>query len=376
MDLNKMFQEKFRFYARPVLAFTTVAAVLLLLYVKGPRLNNNYWKTQGPCITSLNTKMDNIQHSVGELSVDIKSHQDKVPAPVPIPVPAKPTPKQAVQALPFKKKIPWQGIAYKRTNGSWVADDSMCTEDEVFDQATLKTPAGNTPIFIHDVVKDHSVSKYLKTVGNWEPDVMYTAFEALKENKDHVFVDIGGNIGTFSLAAAKLGHRVISVEPYAMNTKRLCRGVVKGGFAGQMFVIHNAMSELRETLSFKLHPNDIAMTRVEKVTNSTSNTDTVTSIQMNDLLELFDMKSAVIKLDCEDHEVEVMKGAEIFFQKVDVRMVLIEWDKLIVNQGTLYIIEMMKRFNFKPYNLGKNAKALDMSEYTRWKNRNVVFKKV
>ncbi|XP_067667379.1 uncharacterized protein [Haliotis asinina] len=377
----KMLNEKFRVYARPAMALIIATAVIMLLYVKLPKTYRKYWTPQEPCISSLNTKMDSIQNSVGVLSEDIKSQQKKmrqqnrVPTPAPQPTPAKPIPIPKVQAKPFKKKIQYQGIAYKRTNGNWISDDSMCTEDEVYDEATLKTPAGNTPIFIHKVVEDRSVSKYLKTVGNWEPDVMYTAFEVLRQNKDHVFVDVGGNIGTFSLAAAKLGNRVISVEPYAMNTKRLCRGVVKGGFAGQMFIIHNAMSELRETLTFKLEPGDVAMTRVAKVTNTTSSTETVTSIQMNDLLELFDFKSAVVKLDCEDHEVEVMKGAEIFFQKVDVRMVLIEWDKLVRNQGTLYIIEMMKRFNFKPYDLGKKAKSLDMSKYTEWKSRNVVFRK-
>ncbi|XP_071095175.1 uncharacterized protein [Haliotis cracherodii] len=352
---------------RLVLVLTMiVATVLTVVYFKGSKFVP---RTELSSVNNLHIKLGDIQNIISELSWDIKERENETHPPVE--VRTKPSP----QAQPFKKKIPWQGIAYRRTNGSWVADDSVCTEDEEFDVATLKTPAGNTPICIHDVVEDRSVSKSLKAVGNWEPEVMYTAFEALNENKDHVFVDIGGNIGTFSLAAAKLGHRVISVEPYAMNTKRLCRGVVKGGFAGQMFVIYNAMSYVRETISFKVFPKEAAMTRIVKAANTKPSSDAVTTIQMNDLLEMFDIKSAVLKMDCEDHEVQVMKGAEMFFKVVDVRMVIIEWDKLYKNPETPCIIEMMERFKFKPYTIGKDAKPLNISEYNQWNIRNIVFKR-
>ncbi|XP_071116639.1 uncharacterized protein [Haliotis cracherodii] len=343
-------------YSGRVLVLTiTVAAVYAIVCFNGSK-------------SDLDGKLGDIQTSISKLSLDIKGMVNEVH--LPVEVRAEPLP----QSQPFKKMPSWHGIAYKRTNGSWVADDSMCTEDEVYDEAILKTPAGNTRIFIHATKDDNAVSNTLKKVGVWEPDVMYTSFEILKENKDHVFIDVGGNIGTFSLAAAKLGNRVISVEPYDVNTKRLCRGVVKGGFAGQMFVIHNAMSDVRQPIAFKIYKGSIAHTRIEKKASHNLNSDAVTTIQMNDLLEMFNIKSAVLKLDCEDHEVQVMKGAEAFFNVVDVRMVIIEWDKLFKNPETPYILEMMKRFKLKPYTIGKDAKPLNKSDYTL-SRRNIVFKK-
>jgi hypothetical protein len=53
--------------------------------------------------------------------------------------------------------------------------------------------------------------------------------------------------------------------------------------------------------------------------------DLISSIYLDDLLPLFDLKEVVIKMDVETHEANVLKGAEQFFKSVQVHYFLLEF---------------------------------------------------
>ena len=72
------------------------------------------------------------------------------------------------------------------------------------------------------------------------------------------------------------------------------------------------------------------------------------SIQLNDLLEVFHLKKAIIKMDVETHEYQVLKGADEFFMKVDVKVILMEWIGKSLQEKKL-IWEFMNSFKFVPY---------------------------
>lgn len=64
--------------------------------------------------------------------------------------------------------------------------------------------------------------------GVYEPDVQAVLRERLRTGS--VFWDVGAHIGFFSVCAARLGARVVAIEPAAENLERLRRHGVLNGF--------------------------------------------------------------------------------------------------------------------------------------------------
>ena len=73
-------------------------------------------------------------------------------------------------------------------------------------------------ICVYEAQKDIWVSKSILEKGTWEPQISLTVKLLLEQmNQDIMFLDIGANLGIHSLYAAKLGYRVVAVEPQENN---------------------------------------------------------------------------------------------------------------------------------------------------------------
>jgi 2-polyprenyl-3-methyl-5-hydroxy-6-metoxy-1,4-benzoquinol methylase len=73
-------------------------------------------------------------------------------------------------------------------------------------------------ICVYEAKKDHWVSKEILQNGTWEPGISLTIKLLLEQaDKDILFLDIGANLGIHSLYAAKLGYRVVAIEPQENN---------------------------------------------------------------------------------------------------------------------------------------------------------------
>ena len=73
-------------------------------------------------------------------------------------------------------------------------------------------------ICIYDANDDIFVSKSIFEKRTWEKGISLTIKLLLEQmNQDSLFLDIGANLGIHSLYAAKLGYRVVAVEPQENN---------------------------------------------------------------------------------------------------------------------------------------------------------------
>jgi len=66
-------------------------------------------------------------------------------------------------------------------------------------------------------------------------------------------LDIGANIGYYTLLAARLGHRVVAVEPMLDSIQRLHRAAQIDHTADNIQIVHNAVAEIRTRAT--LRPN-------------------------------------------------------------------------------------------------------------------------
>ena len=76
-------------------------------------------------------------------------------------------------------------------------------------------------------------------------------------------VDIGANIGYYSLLAAKLGHRVVAVEPVTDSIRRLHRAAQLEQLTQHITVVHNAVADVRTRATLRQSGHNQGDSRVE-----------------------------------------------------------------------------------------------------------------
>jgi FkbM family methyltransferase len=76
--------------------------------------------------------------------------------------------------------------------------------------------------FIHDPDQDGFISKSLWNTGYWQADDVKRIVAHLSaRGPSSLLLDVGANIGSFSLRAIDAGHRAIMIEPFSYNSELL-----------------------------------------------------------------------------------------------------------------------------------------------------------
>lgn len=264
----------------------------------------------------------------------------------------------------------WNGQAWKKNN-------TVCSNLPTFRQGTLRTLSGETTIFVHEPGVDKYISHNILVSGSWEREVAVAVVSFLKKDKDLQFVDIGANIGVIALEAAKLGRRVIAVEPLVDNIQRLCSSFRVGHFSKDYAIVFNAISDKHEQVALGRDLDNVGGTFVlnnnpNKRNGSDVNlvgqySELVHTILLNDLLSLLSsdpLTKVVIKLDVEGYEDHVLNGADEFFRQVDVQTVVMEWT-YSKNPGTAESIQsFMSKHSMYPYDF--NHLPLELTPRAKW----------
>ncbi len=147
--------------------------------------------------------------------------------------------------------------------------------------------------------------------GNWycgldEMDDMGFVLHLLRPGE--LFVDIGANIGSYSiLAAAGAGAKVHAIEPIPSTYSNLCDNVKLNRLEGQIKAhclgISNRVGKLRFTTS----QDSVNHVLEEGESNAASEEIGVTTL---DNLLREELEATVIKIDVEGHELAVLEGAD------------------------------------------------------------------
>lgn len=176
------------------------------------------------------------------------------------------------------------------------AEDSMpCLE-------TNTAPSVN--ICTYEPRKDKFVSAMLNNEGVWEPEITKLFQAALRFYPQAVVVDMGANVGFYTLLAAKMGHRVISVEPVRSSVVRLHRGAQMSDVTDRVHMLLNAVSNQHEYVTFKYSKDNVGGTSVRAINVGTAerlaerDSDAVaTTVTTDDLLNVMNVTQAILKID-------------------------------------------------------------------------------
>lgn len=153
------------------------------------------------------------------------------------------------------------------------------------------------------------IDKKLILTGFYEPDIV----EVIQEHIgiEDIFVDIGANIGYYSIIASKIkGSHVISFEPSSREASKFQKNLYLNGITNVTF-FNVALSNDNENRN--LHIFDISNPGENTFLNHTSSAlvEPIRCYKFSNLITPFiAQKTRLIKIDVEGFEYEVLKGME------------------------------------------------------------------
>lgn len=76
-------------------------------------------------------------------------------------------------------------------------------------------------------------------------------------------MDVGAHVGYYSLLAAKLGRRVVAVEPVRDSIERLCHAAQLEQLTQHISIVHNAVEDVRMRATLRQSGHNQGDSRVE-----------------------------------------------------------------------------------------------------------------
>ncbi|MGC8626433.1 MAG: FkbM family methyltransferase [Acidimicrobiales bacterium] len=158
---------------------------------------------------------------------------------------------------------------------------------------------------------DYAVGHTIARSGLYEPDV--TAVLRRDLGPGSTFVDIGANVGWFSLLGASLvgpGGRVVAVEPNPSNVALLTKSAEENGFAN-LDVLNMALSDRSSAVALETDGSNGRIVPIEGPPRSPVRASWVVAAQPLDeaLATMALSRVDMVKLDVEGAEPLVLRGA-------------------------------------------------------------------
>jgi FkbM family methyltransferase len=201
--------------------------------------------------------------------------------------------------------------------------------------------------------------------GEFEPDIL--AFLKSKfKTRNKLFVDIGAHHGYFTCFANASGVRqVVSIEPDKINYRFLEKNVVSNKYKSKTNLINLALGEHEGTVN--LFGFGTGVSTSQNWGGSVSKRVQSVKVAKLDkvIKEYLPLKNAIVKIDVEGFEYEVIKGAEITISTAKdtsfiVEITLTEGQKIgkdiKASKNISEIIDLFIKHGYKIYGFNQNKR--------------------
>jgi len=171
-------------------------------------------------------------------------------------------------------------------------------------------------------------------------------------NEEDVFVDVGANLGHYTLLASGIcKSKTIAIEPIKSTLEKLKKNIELNKLKEKVSVLNFGVGDKEEILNFttdKTVMNSVAL-------KENNNTIKIKVKTLNQLLK--NENPSFIKIDVEGYEYKVLKGASDILANPKLKYLLVEFN----NSGSKYnlndeeVFKLIKENNFSPirYNPAK-----------------------
>ncbi|BFZ16412.1 hypothetical protein BsWGS_19451 [Bradybaena similaris] len=190
-------------------------------------------------------------------------------------------------------------------------------------------------ICIHDPYRDVIVSGHLKGEGSWEQEHVQALYDAKNMFPGIALIDLGCNIGVFTIPAAKIGMEVIAVDTMLDSLRLLQRSLLINDLTCPVTLVHNAVHRKRMKVRLVVDATNLGGTGVRELADNhqknLNDSQLVDAICLDHLVPLVKGKTVFLKIDLQGSEAAVFDCAEHFFRNVNVKVLLMEWAYLRKN---------------------------------------------
>lgn len=210
--------------------------------------------------------------------------------------------------------------------------------------------------------------------SSWGGLVIYTKLPEYFEmkfvnkiiNKGDTVIDVGANLGSYSLiAASKVGKgKVFAFEPSNIAYKRLLENITINNMDDKIKTLRVAVSDKKGYLDF----SDLSRPEVSHVSYIQSQGSTrIKSITLDGFIKRQKInKIRLIKIDVEGYEAKVLEGASEILKRgiVDYLLIEINKDSLLFKLDPTKTFNLIKSYGYKTYYFRNSDKLTPIAEFS------------
>lgn len=212
----------------------------------------------------------------------------------------------------------------------------------------------------------------LLTDGHYEPDLVKLFLSRLAPDRD--VVDVGANIGFFTVLAAKrlTTGRVLAAEPTSAAFSRLSQNIAINGVEKKVILYNGLISDQPSLATLDIVPGREEYSSMggivhPSVAGQAKQTETIQALPLDDLVKEHTLHPGLIKVDVEGAEGMVFAGAQQTLREFRP-IVLSEFSRpLLAKNGSSpeEIIALFDRCGYdvhNPFDSAAKAGAVDFDE--------------
>ncbi|CAF5194751.1 unnamed protein product, partial [Rotaria magnacalcarata] len=189
-------------------------------------------------------------------------------------------------------------------------------------------------------------------------------------------IDIGANLGLYTLLATQYDRHVIAVEPLYDSLIRLHKSIQLNDVQHHVTLVANAIGIKHERLSLNIVDKNLGASYlsyldelappVKKIENIVDEQHgipprvlaEVDTITLDDLVSIFPIffKRAILKIDIEGFEALAFSNASLLFNRTEIPAIYMEFGKLIemkyhrgMQQKIEDMLTFLKKRNYEPF---------------------------
>uniref|UniRef100_A0A1I8J5H0 Methyltransf_21 domain-containing protein n=1 Tax=Macrostomum lignano TaxID=282301 RepID=A0A1I8J5H0_9PLAT len=241
-----------------------------------------------------------------------------------------------------------------------------------FKTARLRHPTGYITMMVHpswDLISQAIISNNV-----WESEQTNFIRSALELLPGAGLLDVGSQLGAYSLHAAQMGRQVVAIDAFYQNSIRLFASATANGFQDRVRVYWNALAlKSNGTMNMFLPSTCNVGGGAPQIKGSTTISDSidVRTTLLDDIVIgdgcFSGVKDLVMKVDIEGSEWLIKEIGAGIFKRFKVSVVMMEWIVLSTSPKAPEIVQFFSSHSLFPYGLdGSRLRQLNSKESSKW----------